>query len=232
MQDHRPCDVLLQLLVDLPNKPLALLDIRFRGLLIEQLLELLVAVVGVIALRSAGVILVEILVRIIDRIAGKVEPDRIVLARDLAVPVARFHHLELAVDINVLELIDQDNRGITIDRDVSRRDLEREPFVGPVAELLHELAGLRAVRLDVWPVTRDGLEHVGRHPPHPLGRRQQGGADIVLAFGENVDEGLAVERKRHGLAQIGVVERRLVAIDDEIRAHIDRDERTHSLRRL
>ena len=166
------------------------------------------------------------------RVAGKVEPDRIVLARDLAVPVARFHHLELAVDINVLELIDQDNRGIAIDRDVSRRDLEREPFVGAVAELLHELAGLRAVRLEVWPVTRDGLEHVRRHPPHSLGRRQHGGADIVLAFGENVDEGLAVERKRHGLAQIGVVERRLVAVDDEIRAHIDWDERTYRLRRL
>src|SRR5262245_32021091 len=137
MRDDRPRYVLLQLLVDLPNQLLALFQIRFRRLLVELLLELLVAIVRVIALRSAAVILVEVLVRIVDRAAGEVEPHRIVLARDLAVPVARFHHFELAVDVDVLKLVDQDDRRIAIDVNVSRRDLYRKPLIGTVTELFH-----------------------------------------------------------------------------------------------
>ena len=59
VQDDRPRHVLLQLAVDLPHQLLALLEVGLRRLLVEQLLELLVAVVGVVALRPAGVVLVE-----------------------------------------------------------------------------------------------------------------------------------------------------------------------------
>src|SRR5262245_59725649 len=200
MQDDRSRYVLLQLSVDLPNQLLALFQIRFRRLQVEQLLELLVAIVSVIALRSAAVILIEVLVRIVDRATGEVEPHRVVLARDLAVPVARFHHFELAVDVDVLELIDQDDRGIAIDVNVSRRDLYGKPFVRTVAELLHQLARLRTVRLDVRAVTPNRLEHLRWHPPHARWRWQHGAPDVVFAFGQDVDECLAVERERHGAA--------------------------------
>ena len=44
----------------------------FGRLRIEQRFDLLVAIIGVVALRAAGIILVERLVRIVDRISGQV----------------------------------------------------------------------------------------------------------------------------------------------------------------
>ena len=57
VEDDRTSDVLLQLLVDLPDQLLALLDIRFLRLLVEQLFDVLVAVVRVVPLRAAGIVL-------------------------------------------------------------------------------------------------------------------------------------------------------------------------------
>src|SRR5260370_22111717 len=68
VEDDRPGDVFLKLLVDFPNQLLARGETGLLGLLIEQLLDLLVAVIGVVALRIAGIVLVECLVRIVDRI--------------------------------------------------------------------------------------------------------------------------------------------------------------------
>src|SRR3954454_19337721 len=51
--DDRPRAVFLQFLVDVPDQTLALLLVGFRRLLLEQLLELAVAVAGVVALRAA-----------------------------------------------------------------------------------------------------------------------------------------------------------------------------------
>jgi hypothetical protein len=76
VEDDRPRHVLLQLLVDLPHQLLALVDVGLLRLLVEQLLDLLVAVVGVVALRAAGVVLVERLVGIVDGVAGEVEAER------------------------------------------------------------------------------------------------------------------------------------------------------------
>jgi hypothetical protein len=39
-------------------------------------------------------------------------------------------------------------------------------------------------------------------------------ADIALAFGQDVDERLAIQAQRHCPPQIRVVEGRLVAVDD------------------
>src|SRR6516162_8017241 len=69
VEDDRTSDVLLQLLVDLPDQLLALLDIRFLRLLVEQPFDVLVAVVRVVPLRAAGIVLVEGLVRIVNRVA-------------------------------------------------------------------------------------------------------------------------------------------------------------------
>src|SRR5262245_10605411 len=70
VQDDRPRHVFLNLLVDLPDELLALLRIALHRLLVEQLLQLLVAIMGVIALGSAGVILVKSLIGIVDGVAG------------------------------------------------------------------------------------------------------------------------------------------------------------------
>ena len=55
-----------------------------------------------------------------------------------------------------------------------------------------------------------------RHAPEPAGRRLHDAADIALPFGDDVDKGLAVERQRHRPPQIGIVERRLVAVDQQV----------------
>src|SRR5438105_15151383 len=62
MIDDRPRAVLLQFLVNLPNQPLALLLVGLDRLFFVQLLELAVAIAGVVALRAATVILIELLV--------------------------------------------------------------------------------------------------------------------------------------------------------------------------
>ena len=55
--------------------------------------------------------------------------------------------------------------------------------------------------------------------PHwPPGGGCIAAARQTLALGQDVDEGLAVERKPHRPSQLGIVERRLVAIDNQIGA--------------
>ena len=63
--------VLLQFAVDLPDQLLALLRVGFHRLLVDQLVELGIAVAGVVALRAAGVVLVELLVGVVDAAAGR-----------------------------------------------------------------------------------------------------------------------------------------------------------------
>src|SRR5882672_6169573 len=58
VEDDRARHVLLQFLVDFPDQLLALLLVGFGGLLVEQLLDFLVAVVGVVPLRAAGIVFV------------------------------------------------------------------------------------------------------------------------------------------------------------------------------
>src|ERR1700737_158260 len=77
----------LKLLVDLPDQLLALRNIGLHRLLAEQLLDILVAVIGVVPLRIAGIVLVKRLVGIVDRISGEVEAERIILARNFREPV-------------------------------------------------------------------------------------------------------------------------------------------------
>ena len=88
MHEDRTRHVLLQFLVDVPHHLLALLDVGLDRLLVEQRFELLVAVVRVVALGVAAIVLVEGLVGIVDAIAGQVETDGIVVARDLGEPLA------------------------------------------------------------------------------------------------------------------------------------------------
>src|SRR6266478_495536 len=76
--DDRSRAVLLQFLVDVPDQALALLLVGLRRLLLEQCLELAVAIAGVVALRAATVVLVELLVGVVDAAAGVVLADLVV----------------------------------------------------------------------------------------------------------------------------------------------------------
>src|SRR5439155_2315267 len=81
--DDRAGGVLGQLLVDLPDQLLALLLVRFDRLLLVHLFEFGVAIVGVVALRTARVMLEEIGVRVVDPAAGQIAGDQEVLAGEL-----------------------------------------------------------------------------------------------------------------------------------------------------
>src|SRR5262249_26359960 len=206
--DHRAGAVLLQLLVDRPHEALALFRIGFHRLPVEFLLELAVTIAGVIALRAARKVLVEGLVGIVEAVLLQIEPDDEVLAHDLGIPVDRVDFFELTVDVDLLQLVDEDDRRVAVLRDVARRDDDFEPIVGAVAWPLHNLAGFRAVLCDIGVVTGQAAQHFRRHSPDPFGRRQHRAADIGLALVDRVDEGLAVEAQCQCPPDIGITERR------------------------
>ena len=68
----RPSTIVLQFFVYLPNEMPTLLLIGLHGLLIEQLVDLGIAVAGVIAVRTAGVILIELRVGVVHPGAGQI----------------------------------------------------------------------------------------------------------------------------------------------------------------
>ena len=75
-----------------------------------MLLQLGIAVAGIVALGAASVVLVELLVGIIDAAAGIVLADLVIFAGDFGKPVGGLDGVERPIDVNLLELIDQDDR--------------------------------------------------------------------------------------------------------------------------
>src|SRR5258708_4638604 len=124
--DDRAGGVLGQLLVDLPDQLLALFLVRLDRLLLVHLFELGVAIVRVVALRAARIVLEEIGVRVVGPAAGQIAGDHEILAGDLWKPVRGLDDVELAIDIDLLQLVDEDDRGIAVLRDIARRDLDLE----------------------------------------------------------------------------------------------------------
>src|SRR6516225_6012088 len=122
-------------------------------------------------------------------------------------PDRGLHYLHLSIDVNLLELVDQDHRWITVDWDIAGGDLHLQPLVRGIPKLLHDRAGLLAILIHVQIVTRERLQDLWRHSPNTFRSRQHGATDCGLTFGEDVDEGLAVEREGHGLAYLRIVER-------------------------
>src|SRR6516165_8104910 len=101
MKDDRPRSFLLQFCVDVPDHRLALLLIHLARLLVKKLLQTAVAVSGEIAVGIAGVALVELLIGIVDNsTAGIFEPDHIVPARDLRVPIGGLDQVEIPSNVN------------------------------------------------------------------------------------------------------------------------------------
>src|SRR6202047_2244865 len=94
IEDDRSGAVFRQPAVDLPDQSLALCLVGLDRLLLVHLLELGVAVVGVIALRTAGIMLVEIGVGIIDSRPRQIGADHEVLAGDLGKPIYGFDSIQ------------------------------------------------------------------------------------------------------------------------------------------
>jgi len=82
------------------------------------------------------------------------QPDHVVPAGDLWVPVGSLDNVEFASNVNFLELVDEHDRRVAIERNVAGRDLDREQVVGPVTEPLHDFPGFRAVFLHIGAIAR------------------------------------------------------------------------------
>src|SRR3546814_4096635 len=105
-----------------------------------------------------------------------------VCSSDLPVVIkAGFDHLKITVDIDFLQMVDQDDGGVTELRNVARADLDLQAIVGAIAVLPHQRAGFLAVLLDVLAVTDHSIPHLLRHAPDAVGRRQEGRSDRGLA---------------------------------------------------
>src|SRR5882672_3354423 len=232
VEDDRAGDVFLKLLVDFPNQLLALGDVGLLGLLVEQLLDVLVAIVGVVPFGIAGVVLIERLVRIVDRVSGEIEPERVVLARNCREPIGGFDVSKFAVDIDALELIDQDDGRLRVNRNIARRDLDLQVLVRAVARFLHQFACFLPAGFHVRPVARYRLQHFLWHGPQATRCGKHRGADIRLTFEEDGDERRAIQRQRHRAANIQIVKRRRGRVDDDIGADVDRLDDTYRVGRL
>src|SRR6185295_15611782 len=112
--DDGPRHVLGENALDLPHQRLALFDIDFLRLLIEKLVDLSCAVLRVVGLRVAGISALQHRVGIIDADAGGVEGDGVVLFGETIVPDRGFDHLELGIEMHLVELVDEDHRRIAI----------------------------------------------------------------------------------------------------------------------
>src|SRR5437763_7715955 len=66
VEDRRPRSVLRQLLFDLPDEPLTLVVIGFHRLLVDEIVDLLAAIAGVVPLGAADEVLVELLVGVVE----------------------------------------------------------------------------------------------------------------------------------------------------------------------
>src|SRR5262249_61490887 len=97
----------------------------------------------------AGVPAVKLIVRVVRSASGKAVGDLIVLAKHRRKPTGRIYRAELAIDIDLLELVDQDHRIVPEIGQIAGYDLDLQPLVAPIAQLFHQRASLGAVLLYV-----------------------------------------------------------------------------------
>ena len=100
-----------------------------------------------------------------------------------------------------------------------------------MAEGLHDFSRLRPVGLAAA-VARQRRDHFGRHAPVALGRRQHDAADLRLALGQDADERLAIERQRQRRSDLWIVERRGIAVHDQIGGVVGRLQLANRVRQL
>src|SRR6266851_3633638 len=73
-------------------------------------LQLGTAIPGVVTLRAAGVVLIELCIRVISSDPSEIEADRVIFAIDFGKPVGGLDRVEFAIDVDLFELVDQDDR--------------------------------------------------------------------------------------------------------------------------
>src|SRR5260370_17179607 len=95
------------------------------------------------------------------------EGDDIVFAHDPGKPVRGVDRFELAVNVDLLQLIDQDHCRVAQVWEVAHRHLDLEPVIGPIPELMQYLAGVRAVSLNIGTLPRHPFQTTLSPPPSP-----------------------------------------------------------------
>src|SRR3984893_2136632 len=199
---------------------------------IDHLLVSATAVPVVIILGAASKVFVKRLVRVVEPVAGQVQGDGIVTAHDPGEPLRSVDRVEFAVDVDLLQLVDQNDRRIAVGRNIAGRDGEFQSFVGAVAELFHDAAGLGTVLGHVGIVAGQGLQHIGGHAPYPLGRRQHRTPEIALALGQGVDKRLPVHRQCHRPAPFRLVEGHRLTVHHHVPVNVRRHQRAGGFRVL
>ena len=232
MEDDGASDVLGELALDVPDHLPALFDVGFDRLCFEVLLQVLVAVVGVIPQRPAGIVFVEILVRIVQRAARLVDADAVVLFEDAVVIQGRIDDLQVRVDIDVFQLIVHDQRGIAEGWNVSREDPGLQALVRPIAQFTHDRPGFLPPFGQVRIVAQQCVLYGQGHAPDAVRGGQHGATERALALVLDIVEGFAVDRERQRTPDVGVIEWRDVAVDDQVGTDIGAPHLALQLRRL
>src|SRR5579883_615144 len=193
---------------DIPYDGLAVRNVSLAGLGGDERRKGGIAVAVEVARRAAAIVLGKMLIGIVERAAGGVDHQNVLLLVQ-AVEIDRaVDQLQFAVDVDVAQLVDHDYRQIAIGRDVACADLDLQALVRTVTRVAHQGPSLLARRLDIAAITGQVLQGGRADTPDASRRWQHRAADDVLPFARDVDEGLAVERQRQSRADPLVVERR------------------------
>src|SRR5215472_16602260 len=163
VENDRSSVVLRQLPFDLPHQMLSLFLVCLARLPTNQLLYLGITVIVSVELRTAPVKLREGLVRVSGTL--QVEADAVVLAHHLGEKIGGVDRLELTIDIDLLQLIDQNDRRVAVVRDITDGYFNLEMVIWAIAVRVHDLPGLRSVLLHVGIIARQLVEHFRRHAP-------------------------------------------------------------------
>src|SRR5207237_4072149 len=93
--------------LDIPHDPLALFRIGFNRLLVDQRLDLGVAIAGVVARRFTDIALVEDLVGLVDRAACQADRQREVFSDPLGGPVGGLDGFRLSLGTGPVQRVDR-----------------------------------------------------------------------------------------------------------------------------
>src|SRR4029077_16589617 len=119
-------------------------------------------------------------------------------------------------------LVKEDYRRVAERRDVAGRYFHGQALAGSVAEPPHDFLSFLTVLGHIGAITGQRVQDLGWHAPHTFRWRQHDAPDIALSFGDDVDEGLAVEAQRHRPAQVRVIEGCRIRVDDQVAPDIRR----------
>src|SRR6516165_7700219 len=112
-----PRVLLGQVALDLPQYLLPARRVALHRLLLDQLVDIVVAIAVPVDAGAAAIDQIED--RIGIRAAGlQVEADRVFLAHDLRVVAGGVDRLEFGFDVNLPQLIDQDDRRVAVEADI------------------------------------------------------------------------------------------------------------------